>query len=198
MLTLSSATLLAQNPDRKMQNRHRGHHPMAHQQLNLTEDQKMKFKSMNEDYRKKMIELKKQDEISVKEWKTRMSELKKKHHSDMQNIFTPEQKTRMEKMKLERKQMAEIDAKARMEKMKLHLGLSNEQSEKLYKQQNEMQEKIKALKESKSMDPEKKKAAYKELLEKRKESMNSIFTDDQKKKMKEMRMRHPRSHGKLS
>lgn len=198
VLALTATTVQAQNPQRKMQSKHRGQHPMAHQKLNLTEDQKMKFRSLNEDYRKKMTELKKQDDITVKEWKSRMTDLQKKRRLDQQNLFTPEQKARIEKMKMEGKQMAEIDAKARMEKMKLQLGFSDEQSEKLYKQQKEMQEKMKTLKENKSMDPEKKKAAFKELMEKRKESMKSIFTEDQKKKMKEMKMRHPRSHGKLS
>lgn len=198
VLAFTATTIQAQNPERKMQGKHRGQHPKAKQQLNLTEDQKMKFKSLNEDFRKKMMDLKKQDEITVKEWKTRMGDLKKKHHADQQNLFTPDQKARMEKMKLERKQMAEIDANARMEKMKIQLGLSIEQSETLIKQKKEMQEKTKAIKENKSMDVEKKKAAYKELMEKRKESMKSFFTDEQEKKMKEMKKRHPRKTGKLS
>jgi hypothetical protein len=145
-----------------------------------------------------MMELKKEDDITVKEWKNRMADLQKKRLADQQNIFTPDQKIRMEKMKQERKQMAEIDTRARMEKMKLQLGLSTEQTEKFYRQQKEMQEQMKAFRENKSMDMLQKKEAYKELIEKRKDSMNSIFTEEQKKKMKEMKMRHPQRRGKLS
>ena len=51
--------------------------------LNLTEDQKQKAKTLNEDYRKKMDELKKKDDILVKDWRNQMTELSKKHMEDM-------------------------------------------------------------------------------------------------------------------
>jgi hypothetical protein len=35
-------------------------------------------------------------------------------------------------------------------------------------------------------------------MEKRKETMRSILTDEQRKKMEEMKMHHPRKPGKLS
>jgi hypothetical protein len=198
VLALATVSIQAQIPQRKIRNQHRGQHPNAQEKLDISAEQKNKFKSLNEDYRKKMMELKKEDDITVKEWKSRMADLQKKSLADQQNIFTPDQKIRMEKMKQERKQMAEIDTRARMEKMKLQLGLSTEQTEKFYRQQKEMQEQMKAFRENKSMDMLQKKEAYKELIEKRKDSMNSIFTEEQKKKMKEMKMRHPQRRGKLS
>ena len=125
VLVFTITILQAQHPEKRMHGQQRnGKSHMAHQQLNLSEEQKNKLKSLNEEFRKNMTELKKKDDITVKEWKTRMADLKKQHNSNLQNVFTPEQKSQMEKMKLERKQMAEIDAKARMEKMNLYLGLS--------------------------------------------------------------------------
>ena len=115
VIALSITATQAQNMHRKLQRKHQ----MAQQQLNLSEDQKKKYKALNEDFRKNRLNLRKQDDIPVKEWKNRMADLHKKHHTDMQSVLTQEQKGRIEKMKTERKQLAEIDAKARMEKMKI-------------------------------------------------------------------------------
>lgn len=171
---------------------------MMYRQLHLSEEQKQKFKTLNEDFRKNMMDLRKQDDITVKEWRNRMETLQKKHREDLQGMFTQEQKAQMEKMKRERKQMAEIDAKARTEKMKIQLGLSNEQSEKLNNQRKEMMEKMKALRENQTMDMEKKREEIKALMEKRKETMRSILTHEQRKKMQQMKMHLPRKPGELS
>ena len=194
VIALSITATQAQNMHRKLQRKHQ----MAQQQLNLSEDQKKKYKALNEDFRKNRLNLRKQDDITVKEWKNRMADLHKKHHTDMQSVLTQEQKGRIEKMKTERKQLAEIDAKARMEKMKIQLGLSNEQADKMKGQRMEMINKMKALRENKSMDMEKKRGEMKMMMEKRKETMKSILTDEQRKKMEEMRMHYKHKPGKLS
>ena len=101
VLVFTITILQAQHPEKRMQGQQRnGKSHMAHQQLNLSEEQKNKLKSLNEEFRKNMTELKKKDDITVKEWKTRMADLKKQHNSNLQNVFTPEQKSQMEKMKL--------------------------------------------------------------------------------------------------
>ena len=198
LLALTSTMIQAQNPHRKMRSMQRSHHPMAWQKPDLTDEQKKKFRTLNEDYRKNLMDLRKKEDITVKEWKTKMAELHKKRHSDLQNLYTPEQKAKLEKMKRERNQMAEINSRARMDRMTIQLGLSREQTEKLNAQRYEMQEKMKALRENKSMDMQKKREEIKALMEKRKENMNSILTIEQKKKIKEIKMRHPRKPGKLS
>ena len=112
----------------------------------------------------------------------------------MKGLLSNEQKEQIEKMKIERKKMAEIDANARMEKMKLQLDLNNEQTEKLKKQRIEMLEKMKGIRENKSIDEMKKREEMKLLMEKRKENMKSILTEEQLKKMQELNksMHHKR------
>lgn len=198
VLAIAITTIQAQDPQRKMDRMKRGQGMMMQHQLDLTEEQKQKFKALHEDFRKKMTDLRKQDEITVKEWRSRMAELQKKHRTEMQNVFTAEQKARMEKMRKERKQMAEIDAKARMEKLKLQLKLTDDQTAKLNSQRKEMMDKMKALHEDQSMDMMQKREEMRSFMEKRKETMQSILTDEQKKKMQEMRMHQPRKPGKLS
>lgn len=199
VLSLAIASRAQEIPERKSDRpmMEQGHHGRHHQpgidmkQLNLTDAQKEQFKAQKESFRKQMEELKKNDNITVKEWKTRMEAIRKDQKTKMQGILTTEQKAQIEKMKAERKAMGEIDAKARMEKMKLHLGLTDDQAARMKKSHIEMAEKMKALREDDKMDAEKKKEQMRELMKKQKEQMKSILTEEQMKKLQEEHKQGP-------
>ena len=185
VLSLAVAVKAQEIPERKgerpmmMNGKHKGHHPMAGiemQKLNLTDAQKEQFKTQRESFRKQMEELKKNDNITVKEWKSRMETLKKDQKTKMQGILTNDQKAQLEKMKVEQKAMGEIDAKARMEKMKLHLGLTDEQAAKMNKNHTEMAAKMKALREDDKMDNEKEKRTN-ERTDEKTERTDEIYFD---------------------
>jgi Spy/CpxP family protein refolding chaperone len=114
----------------------------------------------------------------------------------MQSLLTPEQKTQLEKSKLERKAKMEERSKARMDKMKTDLGLSDEQSAKLKSNRTATQEKIKAIREDKSLNDDAKKEQAKELMKKQKENMRSILTEEQLKKLDEQKQKRA-SHKKI-
>jgi len=201
VFSLAVAVKAQEIPERKTERppmMHQGQHGrhgmqgMDMKQLNLTDAQKEQFKTQRESFRKQMEELKKNDNITVKEWKSRMETLRKDQKTKMQGILTTEQKDQIEKMKAEHKAMQEVDAKARMEKMKIHLGLSDDQVAKMTKNRTEMMEKMKALKQDDKMDPEKKREQMKDLREKQKDQMKSILTEEQMKKFQEG---HKQGHG---
>src|SRR6185436_20415402 len=157
VLMLAIVTIVAAQAQKDRVTEQRGYRDkMMAEKLQLSDEQKQKAKALNEDYRKKMEELRKKDDILVKDWRNQMMELNKKHKEDMSALLNKEQKEQIEKFKVERKKMAEIDANARMEKMKLRLDLSNDQVEKIKKQQSEMREKMKVIHENKSEDMMKK------------------------------------------
>lgn len=185
-------------PERKggrpmMHERQKGNHDrtMAMKQLNLSEAQKEQFKVQKQSFQKQMEELKKNDNITVKEWKSKMETLRKDHKAKMENIFSAEQKAKLDKMKEDKKAMHQVDAKARLEKMKIHLGLTDDQTAKLSINRTKMAEKMKALRENKSLSDEKKRAEMKELMKQQQESMKSILTEEQLKKMKEGKKHRP-------
>src|ERR1051326_7352690 len=64
------------------------HHRDGVNRLNLSEEQKAKFKSLNEDFRTQMDELKKKDDITVKEWRSRMENLRKDHRDKISSLLT--------------------------------------------------------------------------------------------------------------
>ena len=67
--------------------------------LNLTDEQKTKLKSMKQGLRRQMDEVRKQDNLSVKEYHEKVELLRKDQQAKFQSLLTPEQKTEMEKYK---------------------------------------------------------------------------------------------------
>lgn len=196
VLSLAFAMQAQEIPERKggrppMMDRQKHHRGMDFQKLNLTEDQKAKFKTQNETFRKQMEELKKNDNITVKDWKAKMENIRKEHKNNTQNILTSEQKAQVEKMKAEGKAKHEAMGKERGDRMKTALGLTAEQSAKMQSNRKEIGEKMRSLRESTSLSDEQKREQMKELMKKQKESMKSILTEEQLKKLKETKHRRP-------
>ncbi len=173
----------AQDGDRHHKGRR--HHGQSMQNLNLTEDQKAKFKSANESFRKQMEELKKNENITVKDQKAKMADIRKDHRSKIQGILTTEQKAQMEKNRAEGKQKREEGMKARGEKMKEKLNLTADQQAKMEANRASMKAEMKAIRENKSLDDAAKKEKMKELMKGQREKMKSILTEEQLQKMKE-------------
>ncbi len=159
--------------------------------LNLTEDQKARLKSLQEENRQQMAEIKKNDNITVKESKSKMEAQRKEHRAKVQSLLTDEQKAQLEKSRQERKAKSQERSNTRMEKMKSELGLSDEQSAKLKRNRDVMVEKMKVLREDRSLNDESKKEQVKELRKKQKEDTKSILTEEQLKKWEEQK--HQRS-----
>ena len=187
-----TATQAQEAPERQRDGVHKQdgrkrHHGKEMADLNLSEDQKAKFKTLNETHHKQMTELKKQDNLTVRESKEKMESIRKDHHSKVQALLTPEQKSQLEKKKAERKaKMGEMD-KSRGERMKKELGLTDEQSAKLDGSRKKMQEKMRTIREDKSLTEEQVKEKSKEVRKQQMENMKSILTEEQLKKMKEGR-----------
>lgn len=174
----------------------RHHRGIMMQKLNLSEAQKTQMKALHEDFKKQMDELRKSENtITVAEWKKRRQEIAARHKAKIQGLLTAEQKAQVEKIKAERKAAHEKHAAARLERMKTHLGLTESQVTRIRKNREELQQKIKTIRENKSLDEAAEREQMKELLKAHKENMKSILTDEQLKKMQEMKQRRGR-HGK--
>ena len=168
-----------------MKKHHRGE---EFKTLNLTEDQKARLKSLQEENRQQMAEIKKNDNITVKESKSKMEAQRKEHRAKVQSLLTDEQKAQLEKSRQERNAKSQERSHTspdsyRVEKMKTDLGLSDEQYGKLNSNREAVEGKMKALRDEKSLNDENKKEQVKELRNKQKEDMKSILTEEQLKKM---------------
>ena len=155
--------------------------------LNLTDEQKAKLKSMNQDLRKKMEELRKQESLTVKGYREKMEAIRKEHQDKFQSVLTPDQKIEMQKYKDAANAKTKVFGEKRQARMREELNLSDEQLGKIRENRKAMAEKIKTIKEDKSLNDEKRKEEIREAMKGQKEKMKSILTEEQLQKMKENR-----------
>jgi Spy/CpxP family protein refolding chaperone len=153
--------------------------------LNLTEEQKAKFRELNSDHRKQIAELKKQDNITVKDSKEKMAALRKDHRARIQALLTPEQKSQLERKRAERHSKMGDRHQDFAAKMKKELNLTDEQSAKLDASRKAAKEKMQAIRADKSLSAEQVRTKTKEIRKEQVKTMKSILTEEQLKKMKE-------------
>jgi Spy/CpxP family protein refolding chaperone len=194
VLSLGFTVVNAQEiPERKserpgmMQHKKRHHGMDQLKGLNLTEEQKAKFKTSNESFRTQMADLKKNDGITVKEWKEKAESIRKAHKAEMQKILTADQKAQLEKRKVEGKAKHEEAQKKMGERMKANLNLTAEQSAKMEANRKAMREEMTKIRDNKSLTEQQKKEQMVQLHKKQKETLKSILTAEQIQKLKERR-----------
>jgi Spy/CpxP family protein refolding chaperone len=162
------------------------HHYGAMAQLNLTDQQKAEMKTINEDFKKQLTELQKNEDITVREWKSRMKNLREDHKTKVDKVLTAEQKASIEKARQDRKgKMHKRGGRQGMDNLKKELNLTAEQESALKQQRTEMMQKMKAIKEDKSLTDEQKKTEMKKFREQQHQSLKSILTEEQINKLEQ-------------
>jgi Spy/CpxP family protein refolding chaperone len=196
IIALTIGTVQAQTtPDQKKG--HRKEHRMVLDQLNLSEEQKASMQKIREDFKKKMDELKKQDQITVAEMKQRRQALHEEHKAQVAAILTPAQKEQLAKAKTERKYMSR-EGKGRMNKdgkafrnrgaaLQKELNLTADQQQKVEKIRSGYRTKMQALRNDNTVSQEQKKVKVKELKKQQQEKIKTVLTKEQQEKMKSLR-----------
>lgn len=170
----------------------KGHHQkhqkgMMAKELNLTDAQKAQAKMINEDARKKMQELNKNESITVKEQRNRKAAIQKERKAKMEGLLTADQKAKKAELKIAQKAQREEQYAKRLEAMKTNLSLSDDQVAKLKTQRAASHAKAEKIKNNESLSREQKKEQMMALKAEAKAQHSKIFTADQLKKMEEMK-----------
>lgn len=155
---------------------------MMAKQLNLSEEQQKKAKAINEDTRKKMQELYKNESITVKEMRDSKYAIQKERKAKMDGLLTAEQKAKLSRLKAQRKVKHEAGYSKRLDKMKTTLNLTDEQVAQLKTQYAATMAKTEKIKNDESLSREQKKDQMKALKTEAKDQHNKIFTPEQLKK----------------
>jgi hypothetical protein len=179
---------VSQAQDRKERKHHgkRHHKEMLSKELNFSDEQKKQLNNIKADFKKQMSELKKNDNITVKEYRNRKETIRKENFQKRQALLTPEQKSKMEKMKEENLVKAKERDQKKLEGMKTKLNLTDDQMSKLKASHEAFGSKAKEIRNNQSLTSDQKKEQFKALAEQRKEESKSIFTSEQLEKMKQM------------
>lgn len=167
--------------ERKQKAQHQKHE--IKKQLNLSEDQKNKMKSIHEKYREQAKVLKSNDDITRGDYKKQMGEINEKRKIEVEANLTSEQKNKMKEIRENKqREMKEMRAE-RFEKMSNKLQLDEKQKAILLEQRKNSAEQMKAIRENSSLSNIQKKEQIKGLREKQKIFTKSILTEEQKKKI---------------
>ena len=162
----------------------KAHNRQMMKALNFSEAQKSKLKANRESFRVKMQQLEKEENITVKEYRSRKAALLKENRAAMQSVLTPEQQLKMAEMKMKREQQHKERDNLRFEKMKSNLSLTNEQAAQIKNQQEALRMKQKAIRENESLSMEQKKQQMKALQESARQERMKVLTAEQQEKMK--------------
>lgn len=167
---------------------HKFHHRnMMTNKLNLTDAQKQQAKTINDDYRNQVKELEQNDNITLKEYRSKKASLEQERKSKFEALLTTEQKNKIAQARKERSEKMKMMAEKRMEKMKTDLNLTDDQVAKMKAQRDSSMEQMKSIRENPSLSEEQKKEQFMDLRKSMHNSMNSILTADQLKKREELR-----------
>jgi Spy/CpxP family protein refolding chaperone len=192
MMTMAfTLALFSANAQVERKMKHHKQHTM--QQLNLSEEQKKQAGAMKQEYRTKMQELNKNENMTVKEYRDRKEALRKEQKTRMMGMLTAEQKQKMEQLKQDKKARHEAHFAKRLDKMKSNLQLTDDQVATLKAGREAMKSRLKSIKENQGLDRVQRKEQLMALKNERKAQMDNILTADQKEKLKAMKKNR---HGK--
>lgn len=167
--------------ERKQKAQHQKHE--IKKQLNLSEDQKNKMKSIHKKYREQAKVLKSNDDITRGDYKKQMGEINEKRKIEVEANLTSEQKNKMKEIRENKqREMKEMRAE-RFEKMRNKLQLDEKQKSMLLEQRKNSAEQMKTIRENSSLSNVQKKEQIKGLKEKQRKFAKTILTEEQKKKM---------------
>ena len=189
MLAFASFIFSASAQEQRKIKHHQHHHAngMMMKELTLTQSQKEQIKASHDGYKKQLIELNKNEGITVREAMDKKEVLRKEHNDKMMALLTPEQKDKLIQLKKDRAIKHEAMAAKRLDKMKATLNLSDAQVAKIKAAKETTHAQLKAIKENEQLSRIEKKEQLMALKEQNKNSFKNILTPEQLSKMEEIK-----------
>jgi Spy/CpxP family protein refolding chaperone len=156
-------------------------------ELNFTDQQKQQLKTINSDFRTKMAELNKNENITVKEMRDKRAALLKEQRTAFQNLLTPEQKTKLEDMRKKGEARQQEMAAKHLENMKTRLGLSDDQTAKIKNINDGFRSQLQKFRDNQSLNRSDKRDQFMALVKQRNDNIKSVLTPEQYDKMQDLR-----------
>jgi Spy/CpxP family protein refolding chaperone len=167
--------------------------------LNLTDAQKAQIKPINDEFRQKMQDLKKNDNITVKQQREQREALVKEHQEKIKAILTPEQQNQLAQTRqnLQKQEVFRKGFKAgRASEMVKDLNLTPEQTKKVQDLNQSLRTKVQDIQNNNSLTQEQKKEQVKDLMKKHREDIQSLLTKEQKDQLRSRLKNHQQPNGK--
>jgi Spy/CpxP family protein refolding chaperone len=154
-------------------------------QLNLTDAQKAQMKTINNNFRQQMQDLKKQGNITVDEQKQKREALAKEHKDKIAAILTPEQRNQAAAYAKERKgNKKEGSGNDRFEEMTKDLHLNADQTAKMTSINSSFKANMQSIRQNSALQQDEKRDQMKKLMKQHRSDMEALLTNDQKVQFK--------------
>lgn len=187
ILSLAYTGTMAQQKGMKGKHSRKSQSKQMAAQLNLTEQQRSQTRTYRMDAQKKLKELNKLENITVKEQRDRREAIRKDQRAKMNGLLTAEQNATKQRLMAERKARANVQYDQRLGKMKTKLNLTETQVVQMKKLREDRIVKTKSIRENGSLSREDRKAKMMALKSEMKEQRSKLFTAEQQKKIEELR-----------
>jgi hypothetical protein len=156
-------------------------------QLSFSAEQKAQAKLYKENTRKQLQKLNKNENITVKEFRDRKAAILKEQKTKMQGLLTAEQKAKLTELKVQRKEKAVQAQALHLQKMKTKLNLSDDQVAQMKAQHDKVRAQMGAIKNNDKLSRVERKEKMTALKAEAREQRKKIFTEEQLKKMGELK-----------
>jgi Spy/CpxP family protein refolding chaperone len=147
--------------------------------IRYSPEQRKQMQAINMDFRKKSSDLYKNDNLKLGDYKAQLLALQKDKKSKLQNLLTPEQKTKIAEQKKKRDENMQVMAAARLERLKIKLNLTDQQEATIKSQEQNMRAQMRSIRENENLMAYQKREQVKWLAEKHKAEIKSILTPEQ-------------------
>jgi hypothetical protein len=171
----------------KMEHARFGHDKLKTNKLDLTADQKMRMKSLNENFKDKLKELNKNENLTVKEQRERREAIINEHRSSVDAILTPEQRKELDAEKKNFDKANKGQRGERLENLEARLDLSDNQGQKIKAVNQDFRTKMQAIKKDDKLTDAQKKEQVETLQKQHNESIKAVLTEEQKNKLEDQR-----------
>jgi hypothetical protein len=171
------------NRDRNMAYNHRRgtrrFHSHRGPRIHYTPAQRKQMMAINADYKKKSEDLFKMDNITLREYKSRLLVLQKDKKDKLQGLLTTEQKDQVAKWKKQSAENSQVRSAARLERMKIQLNLSSDQVATIQSKQENFRTQVKSIRDNDGLLPQEKMEQIKALALNQKDAIKSVLTPEQ-------------------
>lgn len=156
-------------------------------ELDLTESQKAELKNIRQQRQKSLGELETNDNMTIKEYRSRKADILQQNKNSVQSVLTPEQKAKLNQKKEEKEIRQEALTDYRLKMMRSRLELTDPQFEKITREKKQMMQERKDIMLNDSLLPEQKKAEVGALQQQSQENLQKTLTPEQIEKLKSLR-----------
>jgi hypothetical protein len=154
--------------------------------IHYTPEQHKQVAAINKDYHQKAQDLWKQDNITLKQYKSSLIALQKEKKDKLIGLLTPQQKDQIAARKKRMDENRQVMEVARLERLKLRLNLTDDQVAKIKAGQESLHNQVKAIHENDNLLPQQKMEQMKALLAKRNDTYKAVLTPEQYSQFEKM------------